>query len=107
GAEMDFTFDLTFQEKGFQNSGSNTDIVHNGTFFHNSIYVPHFGYDSDGEISDPTERRKRGLPERPRMADIDDERARTNTYISREADWIDFKATISTSPDQIALAPGY
>ena len=41
------------------------------------------------------------------MADLDDLAARENTYISHEADWIDFAATVSTSADQIALAPGY
>ncbi|MDQ3606799.1 MAG: hypothetical protein M3418_11535, partial [Gemmatimonadota bacterium] len=32
---------------------------------------------------------------------------RMNHYISKDADWIDFEAVVSTSPDQIALAPGY
>ena len=41
------------------------------------------------------------------MASIDDEAARANTYISNDADWIDFETTVSTAPDQIALAPGY
>jgi ABC-2 type transport system permease protein len=30
-----------------------------------------------------------------------------NNYISYDADWIDFETTISTSLDQIAIAPGY
>jgi ABC-type transport system involved in multi-copper enzyme maturation permease subunit len=107
GAEMPVTFDLTFVEPGFKAGGSDSSIVHNGSFFHNSRYVPHFGYEPSGELSDPNERRKRGLPERARMADLEDETARKDTYITTEADWIDFRATVSTSADQIALAPGY
>ncbi len=107
GAEMVVTFDLTWQEHGFPNSGSNTDVVANGSFFHNDRYVPHFGYEPGFELSDPDERRERGLPEKPRMPPLEDESARASTYISNEADWVDFKATISTSADQIALAPGY
>jgi ABC-2 type transport system permease protein len=107
GEALPFEFDLTFVEPGFKAGGSDTSIVHNGSFFHNSRYVPHFGYDPSLELSDPNERRKRGLPERPRMAELEDESARGDTYISREADWIDFRATVSTSPEQIALAPGY
>ena len=30
-----------------------------------------------------------------------------NTYIAADSDWIDFAATVSTSADQIAIAPGY
>ncbi len=107
GASMEVEFESRYQEPGFKNSGSNTDIVENGTFFHNDRYLPHFGYNPDLELGDPDERRKRGLPEKPRMLPVDDERGLANTYISREADWIDFEATVSTSADQIALAPGY
>jgi ABC-2 type transport system permease protein len=101
---MDFT--MHFEEHGFLNSGSSTNVVNNGTFF-NSFTFPHIGYSSDVEIADEDERKKEGLGERPRMASIDDSAARMNTYISSEADWITFEATVSTSPDQIAIAPGY
>ena len=107
GAEMTVEFDVTWAAHGFVNSGSNTEVVANGSFFHNSRYVPHFGYDPGGELGDPDERRDRGLPEKVRVPPLEDEEERYNTYISREADWIDFKATVSTSADQIALAPGY
>jgi ABC-2 type transport system permease protein len=36
-----------------------------------------------------------------------DVQARMNNQVSREADWIDLDTTVSTSSDQIALAPGY
>ncbi|MCR9162491.1 MAG: M1 family aminopeptidase [Nannocystaceae bacterium] len=107
GASMEVEFESRYEEPGFKNSGSNTDIVENGTFFHNDRYLPHFGYNPDFELGDPDERRKRGLPEKPRMLPVDDQEGLANTYISREADWIDFEATVSTSADQIALAPGY
>lgn len=107
GASMEVEFESRYEEAGFMNSGTNTDIVENGTFFHNDRYLPHFGYNPDLELSDADERRKRGLPEKPRMLPVDDMAGRANTYISRESDWIDFEATVSTSADQIALAPGY
>jgi ABC-2 type transport system permease protein len=106
GAELSFPFALRFRELGFKNHGSNTQVVENGAFF-NSGYVPSFGYDPGRELSDPNERRKRGLPARERMRPPTDMAARANTYITREGDWIRFAATVSTSSDQIALAPGY
>jgi ABC-2 type transport system permease protein len=36
-----------------------------------------------------------------------DSTALGDTYISKDSDWIDFEATVSTSKDQIAIAPGY
>ena len=101
-----FDFTLRFEERGFLNSGSSTNIVENGTFF-NSFGFPHIGYTSDTELGDDDDRKKEGLKERARMPSIDDPNARMNTYISQEADWITFEATVSTSPDQIAIAPGY
>ena len=43
----------------------------------------------------------------PRMPPLGDEKARANTYISNDSDWIRFDTTISTADDQIAMAPGY
>lgn len=106
GEEMDFDFRMELAQRGFPNGRAQTAIVENGTFFNNGVF-PQFGYEQSGQIQDRNERRKRDLGEVPRMASIDDEAARANTYISNDADWIDFETTVSTSPDQIALAPGY
>ncbi|MCB1569050.1 MAG: hypothetical protein KDI69_09595 [Xanthomonadales bacterium] len=106
GAEMDFDFRMELAQRGFPNGRAQTAIVENGTFFNNQVF-PQFGYNQNAQIQDRNERRKRDLGEVPRMASIDDEAARANTYISNDADWIDFETTVSTSPDQIALAPGY
>ena len=107
GAETKVTFDLSVVNKGFVNHGSNTKLVANGTFFDSYDYFPHLGYSRGNELEEPNERRKRGLPPIQRLPKIDDAAARANNYISSEADWIHFETTVSTSPDQIALAPGY
>ena len=105
GAAHELEFDLEFWWLGFRNKHSGTRIVYNGTFFH-SGNLPHIGYSSARELVDDTTRRKHGLQPRARMADVNDIAARRNTYISQDADWITFEATVSTSPDQIAIAPG-
>jgi ABC-type transport system involved in multi-copper enzyme maturation permease subunit len=107
GGELRLEFDVGFDEPGFREQGSSTAIVHNGSFLHSPDFVPRIGYDRGAELTDPNERRKRGLPERARMADLDDPKAVADSYISHEADWIEFAATVSTDVDQIALAPGY
>ncbi len=107
GAEMEVTFDYRKHLRGFGNQSVDNSIVRNGTFFNNFSYVPRFGYSDDYELMDPNERRDHDLPERPRMPKIDDMEARNNTYLSSDSDWITFAATVSTSADQIAIAPGY
>lgn len=107
GAEMDVRWDFRKHLRGFGNQSADNSIVRNGTFFNSFSYMPHFGYQPGGELADPNTRRDKGLPERPRMAKIDDMEARGNTYLSTDSDWVTFKATVSTSPEQIAVAPGY
>lgn len=82
-------------------------ILENGTFINNFDLLPSFGYQDSWEIQDNDIRKKYGLKDRERMPDPTDMKARQNTYISNNADWVNFEATVSTSDDQIAIAPGY
>ncbi len=82
-------------------------VLENGTFINNFALFPAFGYQESSEIQDNDIRKKYGLKDRERMAEPTDMRARQNTYISNNADWISFEATVSTTEDQIAIAPGY
>ncbi len=94
--------------KGFENEVSFTQLTQNGTFFNNASFLPTFGYNSNAEISDKNKRAELKLPKRIRMPKLDDNNllARSNTYISNDSDWVEVTTTISTSPDQIAIAPG-
>ena len=106
GASMPFDFTLEYAPRGFTNSPEGTFLAHNGTFFNNAV-MPQFGYQSELQLTDRNDRRKYGLSEKvPRMPKLGDEKARANTYISNDADWIRFDTTVSTAADQIALAPG-
>jgi len=107
GASMTFGFTLEYAPKGFTNSPEGQFLAHNGTFF-NSGVLPQFGYQHTQQITDRNDRRKYGLSATvPRMPKLGDEKARANTYISNDADWISLDTTVSTADDQIALAPGY
>ncbi|GJJ04798.1 hypothetical protein RugamoR64_53360 [Duganella rhizosphaerae] len=107
GARLDLSFNVDVHNQGFTNSGAADSVNLNGTFFNNAAFFPHFGYNQQIELTDRNERRKRGLGEPVRMAKLEDESARANTIFSDEADWINFETTVSTSADQIAIAPGY
>ena len=115
GASADFTFTIERAERGFTNDGlpassgagdMRSVLNYNGTFFNSFGMFPHFGYNEGVQIIDRNERRKRGLGDVPRMAKLEDQAARQNMGFA-DADWITFETTVSTSDDQIALAPGY
>jgi ABC-type transport system involved in multi-copper enzyme maturation permease subunit len=107
GEERPMHFDLTVTDRGFPNGTAQTQIVANGTFFNDAEIMPSFGYVERAQINDRNERRKRHMGEPTRMPKLEDEAARANTYLERDADWIDYKATVCTAPDQIAISPGY
>ena len=85
---------------------NNSPVVDNGTFINNSIF-PSIGYNDQGEIRNTQIRKKYNLPPKDRLPEPDAPGARDNNYIGGNSDWIDFEATVSTSNDQIAIAPGY
>lgn len=85
---------------------SNSPVLGNGTFINNGIF-PSLGYSANGEFSNDEIRKKYGLAPKERMAKQTDVEALQNTYIASDSDWITFETTVSTSKDQIAIAPGY
>jgi len=102
--ELDFS--LTFPNPGFVNARPNTDIVSNGSFLNNS-YVPFVGYEPEVELTDDSTRHRHGLEIVKRLPKLEDVAARQNNAETINADWINFEATVSTTPDQIAIMPGY
>ncbi|GAK76616.1 membrane protein [Nonlabens ulvanivorans] len=85
---------------------NNSPVVDNGTFINNSIF-PSIGYSDQFEIRNTQVRKKYDLEPKDRLPAPDTPGARDNNYIGGNSDWIDFEATVSTSSDQIAIAPGY
>lgn len=107
GEEIKLSFDFSFDARGFENNTARTAVVANGSFVHSPEITPRIGYNENGELILDRTRKKHGLEPKERMADLDDQEARANTYLANDADWIDFEAVVSTKSDQTALAPGY
>jgi ABC-type transport system involved in multi-copper enzyme maturation permease subunit len=107
GATIPMSFTVTLHHAGFENVSRDNTIVANGTFINNFATFPHLGYSPNVELQETHKRRKYGLAPVVRAAKIDDPKARLDNGITRDADWINLDTTVSTSADQIALAPGY
>jgi ABC-2 type transport system permease protein len=109
GAELAFDFTADVRNPGFTESGAPDGINRNGTMFTSEDYFPKLGYVQASEISDRGERRQRGLGEPHRMPALDDRAARGSNFwklFGFDADLISFETTVSTSADQVAIAPG-
>ncbi|MBI2571982.1 MAG: hypothetical protein HYV63_33645 [Candidatus Schekmanbacteria bacterium] len=106
GAAGSIDFELSWAPAGFRDDAADTDIVYNGTFIGFQA-LPIVGYTRWMELTDDERRKKQDLAPKERMAARGDMAARANTYLRADSDWVSFAATLSTSPTQIALAPGY
>ena len=90
-------FDIAYEHRGFAATAADTSIVANGSFITSGRCFPTLGYRHGYEISDPIERKKRGLP--PTVGDGTD-------IEDLGVEWTNVDVTLSTEPDQIALSPG-
>jgi ABC-2 type transport system permease protein len=104
GDSLTFTFEMENEPNTVLNR--NSPISSNGTFLNYGMF-PRFGYSENYELSNNKLREKYDLPPKERMKSPYDSTALGNNYISNSADWINFEAKLSTSSDQIAIAPGY
>ncbi len=100
---------LTFTVKNKPNTfiKSHSPVRENGTFINSFQLFPSLGYSDGSELKDDKTREKYGLEKNELKSHPSDSTALGNTYISGDSDWIDFETTVSTSEDQIAIAPGY
>jgi hypothetical protein len=99
-------FNVAYENKGFRDGGERAEFAYNGTFFDRD-YFPTIGYNRQGELNDDDQRRDQGLGPAPDIPSPEDPKARNISLFSQDSDWIHFKCEVSTSPDQIAIAPGY
>ena len=107
GESLTVAFRTAFEARGFTNGPANNNVVENGTFINNFSYFPHFGYNAGIELQDKNDRRKNGLPPPERLKPPTDLKARQENQLARGTDFLNLDTTVSTSGDQIAIAPGY
>jgi len=108
GDTLAVTLKSFFRTKGFSNDRELT-IVKNGTFLNNTEIAPSFGYQAGAEIQDKNKRKKYDLPKKDRMPELETNCSHLcmKNYLSDGvSDWVNAETYISTSDDQIAVAPG-
>jgi ABC-type transport system involved in multi-copper enzyme maturation permease subunit len=105
GATVKMTWNMTRRNEGFVAAEPDNELVANGTYLDTIGVMPIPGYDSGRRITDNALRRKYGLPPAPRMPKLGDP-----AYADKLGFGVDsraeFEVVLSTSADQIAVAPG-
>jgi ABC-2 type transport system permease protein len=105
GATVKMTWNATRKNEGFVAADPDNEIVTNGTYVSTIGVMPIPGYDNDRRITDNAQRRKYGLPPVPRKAALGDP-ARLYKIAYGIDSRTEFEIVLSTSADQIAVAPG-
>lgn len=109
GDQMQISIETKLTSNGFENGRGSTSIIRNGTFLNNSI-IPSMGYSAGVELNDQNDRKKYGLPPKDRMPELVDDSCTKEcmvNYLSNgRSDWVNMETFISTSSNQIAIAPG-
>ncbi len=103
---MKMSFRVGYTSRGFKDGGERAELAYNGTFFDRD-YFPYIGYNGGNEIDDPVRRREEKLPPLEEMAPPGDPYYSNINLFTTDSEWVTFHAVVSTSADQIAIAPGY
>ncbi|WP_300553769.1 M1 family aminopeptidase [Maricaulis sp.] len=106
GESLDFAFSVENANPGFRNSGNVVTVNYNGTFFNNFQSMPSMGIDTNRRLTDRSQRRQEGLEPVDRAFPLEDEHRHYENPIT-QSDYVTFRSIVSTSSDQIAIAPGY
>ncbi|MBO3117099.1 hypothetical protein J4050_10085 [Winogradskyella sp. DF17] len=109
GEKTRIQLDNKYITKGFSNGTGNTSIVNNGTFINNGFILPTMGYNEGFELADKNTRKKYGLEPKERTPELSGKISELHyrNYINNGiSDFINVETVISTSNDQIAIAPG-
>ena len=104
GEKRTLEFEVSVDQRGFRNQEADYLVVGNGTFFTNRSFFPLLGYAESNELLDPEIRRRNALPPPRRMRALEEIASEKRSYLG--TDWVRFETVLSTSADQIAIAPG-
>ncbi len=106
GETLRMDFRASANTKGFKDGGERAELAYNGTFFDRD-YFPTLGYNRAIEIDEPVRRKEEKLGAYEEMAPRGDPYYSNVNLFTPDSEWVTFRCVVSTSPDQVAIAPGY
>ena len=112
GERRRMTFAVSRTPQGFKHNNvvpnllAGGGVFGNGTFVNSQSLAPYLGFNEQVLLTDRNDRWREDLEPVRRLPDLDD-KSQWGVGFLPDADWVSFKATVTTSADQIAIAPGY
>ena len=103
---MRLNFTTGLSKQGFKNADSDISLLANGSYFHSSTLLPFIGYNANYELRDDATRLAEGLATKELRPPLVSGTQYDMHGHENDASWINYEAVVSTSLDQIALAPG-
>ena len=107
GEKRTLGYAVAMQQRGFLDTKHSSSINGNGTFINSEAFSPHIGVNRRLFLSDPRRRVVHGLSAYGHESDKTDAASLRRGLFRHDLDFVRFAVTVSTSPDQIAVAPGY
>jgi ABC-type transport system involved in multi-copper enzyme maturation permease subunit len=105
GATVKMTWNVTRSNVGFVVGEGDNALVANGTYLDTIDVMPIPGFNEGRRITDNAERRQYGLPPAPRTPKLGDPAYADKVGFGADSR-TEFEVVLSTSADQIAVAPG-
>lgn len=106
GATRKLAYRAVIQRQGFASGTPDLRLVRNGSFLNSSQFTPFIGVCDCMFVRDRDDRRRLGLPPLPRLPGLDSLAHHNQNLIRADSDFVRYRAIVSTSADQIAVAPG-
>jgi ABC-2 type transport system permease protein len=106
GEKTEMTFHVSHASRGFRDGNELPEFAYNGTFF-DAGYFAYLGYSTNVELDDPRRRREEKLGALEEMAHRGDHEESLYQIFLQDSDWVTYHTVVSTTPDQIAISPGY
>ena len=103
GESMQLRYEVRLAPRGFGNGGANESVAANGSWLIALAYVPSIGYQPVRELRAAGDRLTQGLPARPLVPRLEDEKQRKGAPGDVG---MQFEAIVGTAGDQVAVAPG-
>lgn len=105
GQTAKMTFKVDQQQNGYSDNNFENFIVPGFSIFQSARFMPMFGFAEFKRLSSPSLRQQYGLEPLPELT-LEQEIAAAKGHLSNDFYRVNFATTVSTSADEIALAPG-
>ena len=106
GDRLQMTFTASQVQNGYLGLQRDNLITPGFSYVQALRYMPFFGFNHHYQLKSPSLRRDQGLPELAPALSLEQAVDEVKGDFSADYDWLEFETVLSTSADEVAIAPG-